>query len=160
MESSPGLWAMTAKCLKRSGDIIFEAYLKDLHDFANGFSPIKLNNLEVVGVATMLYGLSIENLLKGLIIKANGKPNSWPGSGHDQIKLSKMTTLAFDELEDDLFTRFTSFVEWAWKYKLPKKESNLYIKQLAVKENFVPIPMQEHEKKIFDWLFKKLWTHF
>ena len=91
----PNVWVLGARRLKRGGDIVFDAYEADLSAMERGSSPLELDNLEIAGVATLLYGLSIENLLKAIIIHKNPNPvendklREWDGTGHDLIKLAK-----------------------------------------------------------------------
>ena len=60
-----GFWLGKAKTLRRSADIVFDAYAADLEKLHKGLSTEglqNLHNLELAGCAMMLYGLGIENL--------------------------------------------------------------------------------------------------
>lgn len=160
IENMPNTWALAAYQLNKSGDLIFDAYLADLVAFEKGQQPSWSDNLAISVVATMLYGLAIENLLKASIIAKTGeKPSSWPGNGHNQEKLSEMLDNVFSDSEKDLFIRFTAFVNWAGKYKVPLREEELYsTKQVhVIKGNSLPIPLSRQERDdIYKPLYKKL----
>ena len=67
---TPALWALQARRLKQAADILFQTYAADLREMERGVSPLELENLEMVGVASLLYGLCFENILKALILEA------------------------------------------------------------------------------------------
>jgi len=161
---TPGVWILSAHRLKRSADIVFNAYEIDLKAMENGSSPLELNNLEIAGVATLLYGLSIENILKAIIIRDNlnpaesGKLREWPGSGHDLLSLAKESGIDsnFSQSQCDILRRLGAFIEWAGKYPVPKKASKIYLRQLNINRPFLPTPLQPYERILLNELFDSL----
>ncbi len=161
---NPAIWADSARRLKHSADLIFDAYEIDLQKVDNDVSPLELNNLEVAGAATLLFGLAIENLLKAIIITRetktveDGKLRDWPGNGHELILLAREANIMLDARQKDLLHRLVAFVEWAGRYPVPKKVTKISLKQLNIKRPFLPLPLQPFERKSFEQLFEFLWA--
>jgi hypothetical protein len=159
---TPAIWALSARHLKHSADLIFDAYEIDLQQMARDVSPLELNNLEVASAATLLFGLAIENLLKAIIISKepktveDGKLRNWHGNGHELILLAEKANIMLDEQQKDLLQRLVAFVEWAGRYPVPKKASKLSMKQLNIKQPFLPSPLQPFERELFEQLFESL----
>jgi hypothetical protein len=174
-DETPAIWALNARRLKRGGDLIFDAYEIDLKAMERGVSPLELNNLEVAGAATMLFGFAIENLLKA-IIKARepGIKYKWPGNGHELILLAEKANIPFNMKQKDIVQRLVKFVEWAGRYPVPWKLKDIAIKQIGINEPefqppraedssankpYFPLPLQPFERKLFEQLFDSLWSH-
>ncbi len=161
---TPAIWALSANRLKRSGDLIFDAYEIDLQAMGKGVSPLELNNLEVAGAATMLFGLAIENLLKAIIIARepktvnDGNLRGWPSNGHKLILLAEKAEIPLNEQQKDMVQRLVAFVEWAGRYPVPQKATQIPLKQLRIKKPFLPLPLQPFERKIFEQLYLSLWS--
>jgi hypothetical protein len=127
-----------------------------------------LCNLEIVGCAMLLYGLSIENVAKGLIVKANpptvvnGKLREWSGSGHNQMELLKEAGVNLSPQEQDLAIRLTAFVEWAGRYPIPKAVQKMSAPQLkiALSTPWVPLPFSTNEREVYKKLFARLESMF
>ena len=164
-------WLLAAQRLKRSGDLVFDAYADDLEKLVKGVSHDELqnlHNLEIVGCAMLLYGLSIENVAKGLIAKANppavvnGKLRKWSGSGHNQKELLKEAGVTLSPQEEDLVTRLTAFVEWAGRYPIPKDVENMCVPQRNIDPStpWVPLPFSTNEREVYDKLFARLESMF
>ena len=159
---TPALWALNARRLKRTADLIFNAYTSDCDKMVDGVSPSELQNLELAGSATLLYGLALENIIKAIIIDQDpnvvkdGKLRKWLGNGHDQILLIQMTSVSLDEQQKDLLRRMTAFVEWAGRYPIPKSSEQMRLKQLGAFPDFVPLPIQPSEKPAIDQLYTML----
>ena len=159
---SPSVWVLSARRLKRGGDIICDAYEIDLRAMERGSSPLELDNLETVGVATLLYGLSIENLIKAIIIHKdpnsikNGKLREWPGTGHNLINLAKEAGIVFNKEQFDFLNRLVAFVEWAGKYPVPKNATKISLKQLGIDQPYLPLPLKSNEKTLFTEIFDML----
>jgi hypothetical protein len=160
---SAGAWALSARRLKRGGDLLFDAYAADLDAMGSGVSPLELANLEVVGPATLLFGLAIENILKAIIIDRDpqpvndGKLRGWPAA-HDLLRLADFAAIEFDDRQKDLVRRIGAFVEWAGRYPVPKKATKLPVKQIAINRPYMPLPLQPCERPLFAELFWKLWA--
>jgi len=127
-------------------------------------SLLELNNLEVSGSATLLFGLAIENLLKAIIISKepkpveNGKLRDWPGNGHELIRLAENANINLNMQQRDLLNRLVAFIEWAGRYPVPKKATKIPLKQINIKKHFWPLPLQPFERKLFEQLFDFLWA--
>ena len=158
----PAIWVLEARRLRRSADIIFNAYYSDLKKIESGESPLDQFNLELCGCATLLYALALENAIKAVIIQnnpnfiENGKLKKWPSDGHDLILLSKSASLSIDKCDEDLLRRFSSFIRWAGRYPIPKDSNQMRLKQISVPGGFVPLPLQIAERPNFDRLLKKI----
>lgn len=160
---SPATWALSAKRLKRSGDILFDAYEADLKSMSEETSPLDLENLETVSSATLQFGLCIENILKAIIIDKEpktidaGKLRKWPGkTGHELPLLAKKADINLNETQLDLMERFTFFIDWAGRYPVPKSETKMVLKQLGLNRQFLPLPLQPFERELFNKLFDSL----
>jgi hypothetical protein len=148
-------WLLAAQRLKRSGDIVFYAATQDIEKLFKGVSQDELenlHNLEIVGCAMLLYGLSIENLAKGLIVKATGK---WM-EGHDEKKLLKEASVILSSQEEDFVIRLTAFVEWAGRYPIPKSVEKICVPQIATSAPWVPLPFSTNERELYNKLFTRL----
>src|SRR5688500_10952394 len=89
----PAICALQARRMKRAADVVFRAYLADLNEMQAERSTLDLENLELAGPGTLLYGLAFENIIKALIVKkkpeaviADGKLKNL---GHDLLKLAE-----------------------------------------------------------------------
>jgi hypothetical protein len=168
MGNHAGFWLGTAKKLRRSADIVFDAYAADLEKLHQGVSTEglqNLHNLELAGCAMMLYGLGIENLAKGLIVVRggsaavnNGKLREWPGPSHSLKTLLNNTGVQLSEQEQDLVTRLTAFVLWAGRYPIPKLAKNMFIPQRNINspDGWPPLPFSNKEREIYGGLFGRL----
>lgn len=160
---TPAIWALSARRLKRSGDLLFDAYAADLDAMGRGVSPLDLANLEIVGPATLLLGLATENILKAIAIQKdpqpvkNGKLRDWPTS-HDLIRLAEFAGVTLTDEQRDLLQRVGGFVEWAGRYPIPKKATKLAMKQANISRPFPPLPLQPYERPAFDALFGELYS--
>ncbi|MGE4068698.1 MAG: hypothetical protein AB7H88_18130 [Vicinamibacterales bacterium] len=127
---TPAIWALSARRLKRSGDLLFDAYSADLAAMGGGTSPLKLDSLEIAGPATLLPGLAIENILKAIAIQSDpqpvtdGKLRDWPSS-HDLLRLAEIAGVALEQSQSDLLRRMGACVEWAGRYPVPKKATKI-----------------------------------
>lgn len=164
-------WLLSAQRLKRSGNLVFDAYADDLEKLIKGVSHDELqnlHNLEIIGCAMLLYGLSLENVAKGLIVKAeppavvNGKLRKWSGSGHNQRELLKEAGVTLSPQEEDLVTRLTDFVEWAGRYPIPKIVEKMCVSQRNIDPStpWVPLPFSTNEREVYDKLFARLESMF
>lgn len=124
--SEPFLWLVKAREMRRAADLVWEQFSAELAAFAAGSDN---GQPFTGGVAMMLYGLALENLLKaGLVHKGLGTlPN-----GNFNLKSHALEDLA-DELdivlladERELLERLEQFIEWAGRYPLPLYAQALY----------------------------------
>lgn len=160
--NEPGSWVLEARRLKRAADLVFEKVATDLEKMARGSSPTELENLECTKAASLLYGLSLENLLKGLIIRNEGSRISswtlrrWPGRGHNLVSLSKRAGVALDANSCDLLSRLSAYVEWAGRYPIPTAADRMPLRQRNVSPEWFPLPLQAGERKSLDALYESI----
>ena len=158
----PERWISQARRLSASADLLFNAYLKDLHRFGKVRKVSSLKNLEHAMPATLLYGLALENLLKAILVHndpsrtSNGRLAEWPGGGHDLSVLAREAEVALDSVETDLLKRLSQFIKWAGRYPIPKKAIEMRLVQRAAPEGFLPLPLQENEIPQYQTLFARL----
>jgi hypothetical protein len=159
---NPVTWALLARRLKHAADLVFTAYVSDLNELGGGCSPLGLSNLEIVGPATLLYGLAFENILKALIIRKEGivinqgKFDKWPGSGHGLIDLANRAGVKLTKVQRDLLSRLTAYVEWSGRYPIPMAEDRMLLKQVAISTKWFPLPVQPGERAAVDGFYQKL----
>lgn len=158
---SPAIWALEGRRLKRSGDLVFDAYARDLDAMTTDRSPLELENLETVGAATLLYGLAFENILKATIVQREGvkieggKIVGWPAH-HQLTELANRAKVALTAPQRDLLVRLTAFVEWGGRYPIPKTPQKIPLKQAGVSPEWFPLPVQPYERAMLSDLYRAL----
>ncbi len=116
----PVAWFAKALQLKRAYEKLQIVALADFDDLMNDRERA---GESVAGVVLMLGGLTIENLLKGLIAKQGQVPES---QGRPKFSEHKLNNLARDANvglsadESILLQRLTEFVLWAGRYPAPQ----------------------------------------
>ena len=158
----PERWISQALRLKRAGDLLFEASAADLERFSHGEKPSTLKNLEMVMPATLLYGMALENALKGRLVHqqpnriVNGKLRAWPGGSHNLNVLADAARVTLSQEEEDLLRRLTQFVLWAGRYPTPRRAEDMRLEQLVMPGGFLPMPIDKRERPLYDSLFSRL----
>ncbi len=157
---TPGVWALSARRLRRAAEIIFDHYGKDLRDMEAGVSPVELENLEISGCGTLLYGLAVENILKGILLSTSqdaidhGKLRKWPGGGHDLVLLAAEAKITLSVTEEDILKRLSACVRWAGRYPIPKKSEKMGLSQCAYPSgDSLPMPLEVFEQAAFDAMY-------
>jgi hypothetical protein len=125
--NNPYQWLSGADKLKRGADVIFEAYLS-----AHESSPeeqAESEDTRLDGVATLLYGLAMENVLKAVLLNEgvaqvdNDGTVTWNVEGakeHDLLSICRSAKLlALTREQEKLMERMSAFVHWAGKYPTP-----------------------------------------
>ncbi len=85
-------------------------------------------------VTLMIGGFAIENLLKGLLVSANGP---WDQEGrfrldtHNLMQLAQDTNLGLTDDERLVLERLEVFVKWAGRYPIPKTSDDMRPRTLA-----------------------------
>ena len=124
----PSDWLQSACRLKHGAELLFEAYSSAalLADEERAGDE----DFGLAGVATLLYGLAMENMMKAVLLhrgiakvaETDGNV-SWNVDGakqHDLVSLSKQASLrTLESVELKLLERLSAFVCWAGKYPTP-----------------------------------------
>ena len=96
--NSPSRWRKSADRLKHSADLLFAAYLESCNLPPEEYDWSE--DARIAGVATLLYGLAMENILKAVLLKKNIAQARSDGSvcwnaggaeGHDLLSLCNST---------------------------------------------------------------------
>lgn len=177
---TPAIWRIEAHRLRRAANILFDAYLVSANRIYKDAPAPEVSDLDMIVPASLLYGASLENLLKARIIDQakptspdNLKPLFGGGSGHSLVDLAARAGVVLLGEERELADRLSLFVEWAGRYPAPKRLEKMTVRQtgaaivekatdpvsgraLEVKHPYVPLPLQEHEQALFDRLFERI----
>lgn len=121
---NPKLWLAYAHSLKNSADVIFNENILAF----NQDNPKYIQ----VNVSKMLYGFSLENLIKAVIISSDSNPSRFFQDGklqfiknHNLIQLIEQTKYKPKEEENDLLELLTICSTWAGRYPIPVNAKNL-----------------------------------
>lgn len=161
-------WAESAVNLRRAADILFAAHAASR---AEDGEPVSVADLEMDTPATLLYGYSMENAVKSVLIKEEGvtrenckQVKGW--QGHDLVELaSRVENLKKSERR--LLATLTAFVNWAGKYpvafELEQKGNKGFIlaeqyahNEIDVCEDMPPSVFDSGSRRIADKLLDKL----
>ena len=166
-------WLESADKLKHGADLLFTAYSESC-----GLSPEERSQTEdrkMDGVATLLYGLAMENILKAVLLKegiAKVKPDgcvAWNVNGakeHDLVSICRSAKLlTLNPNQEKLLERMSAFVHWAGKYPTPLELKNkekdfkglLLINQPKAAPITMPVEFQVEDKVLFDEIYAILW---
>jgi hypothetical protein len=167
-------WLESADKLKHGADLLFTAYSESC-----GLSPeerSQTDDRKMDGVATLLYGLAMENILKAALLKegiakidADGSID-WIVDGaseHDLLAICRSSKLiSLNVNQEKLMQRLSAFVHWAGKYPTPWKLTNTKkeFKGLLLKNQpkaapiTMPVEFRVEDKVLFDEIYKILWA--
>lgn len=132
-------WQSEAHSLRRAALILRQEAKRD-------WDNIKRNRLAIAegtfdsppaleGAMTMLNGLAIENLVKGLWVQTNEPVDKKGGlikklKKHNIIPLLKEVHFTLSHEDQELLLRLESYVTWAGRYPMPKFYNRLAPQQL------------------------------
>jgi len=165
-------WQSKARKLRHCADLLFNAFLatKSLSDEEQA----ETQDSEIDDVATLLYGMAMENILKARLLKegvAIIEPTGevvWNAEGaknHDLLGIcSSLKSIRLESSEKNLIERLSAFVSWAGKYPTPlaqigKREFkgfHLSNQPRAGINNTRPLPFDIEDKDMFDRIFKSI----
>jgi hypothetical protein len=169
-------WLQSADRLKHGADLLFAAYLKSCELSPEERSQTEDRNMD--GIATLLYGLAMENILKAALLKekiAKIKPDGridWNfidgARDHDLLLICRSSKLLIlNPNQGKLLERMSAFVHWAGKYPTPlalkdekgKKDYKglLLSNQPKAAPVTMPIEFQTEDKIKFDEIYHILW---
>lgn len=164
-------WGMCARNLWQAAEVLFSAYESSTAE--NG-EPIHPENTELNIPATLLYGYSMENAIKGLLIKKHNldvtnlsnykRENEW--MHHELVALFNDTGISASKKDKLILKTLTQHILWAGKYPVSKNFERFILPNqyehdsLPPVKNFPPssvnISMRHELKKLFNMLLGEL----
>ena len=171
--NKPGRWRESAERLKRGADLLFGAY--ESFSQLSGEEQAEAEDTRVTGVATLLYGLAMENMVKAALLKkgiAKAKADGsvdWKAEGatqHDLVAMCRSSQiLLLDAHQEKLMERMSAFVHWAGKYPTPlrfraegKKDFKglLLSDQPGAGKRMTPVEFGREDKDAFEHIYQAL----
>lgn len=169
--NSPHKWHANADKLKRCATLLFKAFITARN--LSEEEQFTTQDTEIDDVATLLFGLAMENSLKAALlkegqvkIKADGTID-WKSEGagyHDLLgicRLLKSVNLNADQ--ENLMERLSAFVYWAGKYPTPlnrngKKDYQGFhiLNQPKAAKVMTPLPFEFEDKQMFEDIYKTI----
>ena len=167
-------WQSKARKLKHCADLLFNAFLaaRALPDEEQAATL----DSEIDDVATLLYGMAMEDILKAALLKlgkAKMKPDDTVDWGSPEAKQHNLPALHnllqpdFQPLnpgQNKLMERMSAFVCWAGKYPTPleieNKAKNKEFKGFRLSDQpragkkTQPVPFDVDDKYMFDQIYK------
>ena len=163
-------WQSKARKLKHCADLLFKAFLA-----ASALSDeeqAETQDSEIDDVATLLYGMAMEDILKAALLKegiANKQPDGtvkWgaeEATEHDLLGIYRLLQAGhLDAGQEKLMERMSAFVFWAGKYPTPwkikggaKEFKGFHLSnqpRAGIKTR--PVPFNDEDKKMFDQIFR------
>ena len=129
---TPDAWRVTAIHLRRSANLVWEAWSTAFFKAGTGKSVTsqELGDIALLTPFLLLTGLAFENLLKGLIIQ--GSPHEfdsqlkWPASkgGHDLVVLCSLAKIRLSRQRRHFFDTLSEAILWSGRYPTQKKHGN------------------------------------
>jgi hypothetical protein len=168
--NKPHHWDSKACKLKHCANLLFKAFLA-----ARRLSDEEQSETEdsrIADVATFLYGLAMENILKAALLKegiAKIRPDgtiAWSAEGasdHDLLGICRsLKFIKLNAVQKKLMERLSAFVCWAGKYPTPWEIKNaakdfkgfLLLNQPRAGIKELPMPFDDEDKKVFDQIYK------
>jgi len=170
--NKPARWRESAEKLKRGADLLFAAY--ESFSRLSGEEQAETEDTRVAGVATLLYGLAMENILKAALLKegiAKAKDDGsvdWKARGATQHDLVAMCCssqiLLLDAQQEKLMERMSAFVSWAGKYPTPlgfrdkRKDFKglLLSDQPGAGKKMTPVEFRREDVAAFEYIYQVL----
>ena len=159
-KDDPLEWASTAEKLHRAAKVLFEAWQKA--GIENG-EPVFLEYLELDGPAILLYGLALENIIKGYLIKTTGSfdkakdkiKDAW--QNHQLCNLAISTGLPLSNEQKQLLGSVEAHIRWAGRYPIPLKHTESTIpEQLGTVKDMPPHGSEDLINELLEPLFTKM----
>ena len=125
--NNPFLWLVKAREVRRAANLVWDQFQSELVGYACGGED---SNEPFTGsVAMMLYGFTVENLLKaalvakGVAVLPNG---NFSKKSHALEDLADELSVSLDANERELLERLENFLEWGGRYPIPLYADTLY----------------------------------
>jgi hypothetical protein len=171
--NKPGRWRESAEKLKRGANLLFAAY--ESFSQLSGEEQAEAEDTRVAGVATLLYGLAMENIVKAVLLKegiAKARPDGsvdWKVDGatqHDLVAMCRSSQIILlDARQEKLLERMSAFVHWAGKYPTPlgfrdkaKKDFKglLLSDQPGAGKRMTPVEFGREDRDAFEHIYQTL----
>lgn len=171
---SADVWLMRSYRLQRAAEVMWRQATRDMNRLAAMGPDLRVPwGPEATGqAAMMLSGLSIEVLIKALIIQRSGWRvhagvlQPWGKRSkhdHDLARLFRVAGEPLSAEEKDLADRLTKFVLWAGRYPMPKTVDEMRPRRIAAGKyqgafdgSTVPGVYSSDDRQLFRRLFKRL----
>ncbi|TBH73869.1 hypothetical protein [Aquirufa nivalisilvae] len=154
LEASPFSWMVYAQELHEAANIIIANSSYEINKFHTMNIEKTLKNAFFLN-----FGLSIENLLKGILIFENPqyindyKIDNTISRNHDLLNLAKeITTINFTDKEKKLLKFLSEVIPYWGKYPVPKE-----YKKIIIKEGYDELK-HENLEKLWDKLIQHLYS--
>ncbi len=155
LKDSPTAFAFTSLDLRTASEVLFEKYRNNR--FPDG-EPIDCDCERLEIPATMLFGYSMENLIKGFLVKMHGgfenakknvnaaRPNAW---NHDLAALGEATGFSLSADQKLWLETLTAVITWAGRYPTPKNVEKFTLeKQFNAGSYVTPITLDSEAIKL------------
>jgi hypothetical protein len=143
---SSKVWLLTARGLKNAADIIWQKWysLSEIGKKKSEIEPSEIVNIyeercTFFLIYMMLYGLALENLLKGIIISKNpsnykNKIRWGKNKGHNLICLTNKISFKLTNDESKIINSLSEAIKWAGRYPVKQNHNNVseFIMQLGL----------------------------
>ena len=145
------VWAASAAALERSATVLWNVADEDLrgsHPPPWVFNPLML-----------LCALTVENLLKGLLVLKEPALNvdgEFAHRSHDLTVLLTRADLNVTAKEADLLERLATFLSWAGRYPIPLKHTNFATRRLETGQKVSTAYGTSSDRATWQDLLKKL----
>jgi len=148
-------WQRYSECLKIAADNILTLKNND---------PYRI----LPNIYKLLFGLSIENMIKGIFISIYKLPIKngnikWPGNSHDLLNLidyinKPITLIKFSKNERIILTELSDYIKWGGRYPVPINFQSLIPKRKGNSESYYLVTVGISDKEIIDYdkLYNKL----
>jgi hypothetical protein len=145
----PVSWLVSAMPLERAAELLWDQHGKDLQSLSTrpvGDSvPPSIDSVppSISGPAMLLAALTIENLLKGILVSREApfrKRGKFQLKTHKLLDLVARIGLMISEDERFLLERLEEFLEWAGRYPIPVSYERMLPRTLP-EGGFAPLPM-------------------
>ena len=170
--NKPTHWQSKARKLKYCADLLFSAFLaaKTLSDEEQA----ETQDSEIDDVATLLYGMAMEDILKAALLKVGIAKIQTDGtvvwgakeaSEHDLLGMYRLLQAGdLNAGQAKLMERMSAFVFWAGKYPTPWKIKNgakdfkgfHLSNQPRAGIKTMPVSFDDEDKKMFDQIYKNI----
>jgi hypothetical protein len=166
-------WRESAQRLKRGADLLFAAH--ESFSQLPGEEQAEAEDTRVAGVATLLYGLAMENMIKAVLLKEGHAQRKADGSvdwrvdgatQHDLVSMCRSSQIInLDAEQEKLMERMSAFVHWAGKYPTPlafrdkgKKDFKglLLSDQQSAGKRMTPVEFRHDDREAFEQIYQAL----